>query len=37
MEIKYFRNGNYLFPEMGLTEEKQRPVGKYGLMRQEYL
>ena len=32
-----FQNGDYFFPEMGLTEEEQRPVGKYGLMRQEYL
>ena len=37
MEIKYFRNGDYFFPEMGLTEEEQRPIGKYGLMRQAYL
>ena len=37
MEIRYFKNGDYFFPEMGLTEEEQRPVGKYGLMRQEYL
>ena len=37
MEIKYFRNGDYFFPEIGLTEEEQRPIGKYGLMRQEYL
>ena len=37
MEIRYFRNGDYFFPEMGLTEEEQRPIGKYGLMRQEYL
>ena len=37
MEIRYFRNGDYFLPEMGLTEEEQRPVGKYGLMRQEYL
>ena len=37
MEIRYFRNEDYFFPEMGLTEEEQRPVGKYGLMRQEYL
>ena len=37
MEIRYFRNGDYFFPEMGLTEEEQRPIGKYGLMRQAYL
>ena len=37
MELTYHRDGDYLFPNMGLTEQEQVPVGKYGLMRQTYL
>ena len=37
MELKYYRCGDYYFPDLGLTEEEQRPVGKYGQMRMEYL
>lgn len=37
MELKYYRCGDYYFPNLGLTEEEQRPVGKYGQMRMEYL
>ena len=37
MELIYHRSGDYLFPDMGLTEQEQVPVGKYGLMRQGYL
>ena len=37
MELTYHRDGDYLFPDMGLTEQEQVPVGKYGLMRQTYL
>ena len=37
MELKYCRYGDYFFPDLGLTEEEQRPVGKYGQMRMEYL
>ncbi|MBO2517718.1 MAG: TnpV protein [Clostridiales bacterium] len=36
-ELKYTKNGDYLFPEMGLSETDRTPVGKYGLMRQQYL
>lgn len=36
-ELMYKRSGDYLFPEIGLTEEEQRPLGKYGLMRLRYL
>ena len=36
-ELMYKRSGDYLFPEMELTKEEQRPLGKYGLMRLRYL
>ena len=37
MELKYYRCGDYYFPDLGLKEEEQRQVGKYGQMRAEYL
>ena len=37
MELKYIRCGDYLLPDLGLTEEEQRLVGKYGMMRMNYL
>ena len=37
MELKYYRCGDYYFPDLGLTEEKQHPIGKYGQMRMKYL
>ena len=37
MKLKYYRCGDYYFPDLGLTEEEQHPVGKYGQMRMEYL
>ena len=37
MELKYYRCGDYYFPDLGLTEEEQRPIGKYGRMRMAYL
>ena len=37
MELTYKQNGDYLFPEMELSKLDQTPVGKYGLMRQQYL
>ena len=36
-ELIYKRNGDYLLPEMGLSEAEQKPLGKYGFMRQQYL
>lgn len=36
-ELIYKRNGDYLLPEMGLTEAERRPLGKYGIMRKQYL
>ena len=37
MELKYIRCGDYLLPDLGLTEEEQKPIGKYGMMRMNYL
>ena len=36
-ELIYRRNGDYLLPEMGLTEAEKKPLGKYGMMRRLYL
>ena len=36
-KLIYKRNGDYLLPDMGLTEAERRPLGKYGIMRQQYL
>ena len=34
---RYVRCGEYLIPEIGLTQEEQKPLGKYGMMRRRYL
>ena len=38
-ELTYRQNGDYLIPNLQLTEETQeaRPLGKYGLLRKAYL
>ena len=36
-ELMYKRNGDYLLPNLGLTEEEKKPLGKYGMMRRQYL
>ena len=36
-ELNYKMNGDYLLPDMGLTEAERKPLGKYGIMRQQYL
>ena len=36
-ELIYKRNGDYLLPEMGLTEAERQPLGKYGRMRKKFL
>lgn len=40
-EITYRRNGDYLIPNIRLTEQtdnkEQSPLGKYGRMRKQYL
>lgn len=37
IELKYKRIGDYLLPDLGLTDEEKLPLGKYGLLRQRYL
>lgn len=37
MKLNYFRCGDYLLPDIGLSEEDQQPLGKYGQLRMEYL
>ena len=39
MDIKldYRREGNYSLPNLDLDGKPERPLGKYGLMRQAYL
>ncbi len=37
VELKYIQCGEYLLPEMGLSEEDTTPLGKYGRMRYRYL
>ncbi len=36
-ELKYIQCGDYLIPEMGLSEDDTAPLGKYGRMRYRYL
>ena len=37
VELKYIQCGDYLLPEMGLSEDDTTPLGKYGRMRYHYL
>ena len=37
MKLTYHRCGDYLLPDLGLTEEEQQPLGKYGMMRLNYI
>ncbi|WP_311928499.1 TnpV protein [Lactococcus lactis] len=36
-EITYSRNGDYLIPDLTLTQQPTQPLGKYGRMRKTYL
>ncbi len=36
MDLTYIRNGDYLFPDLRL-EGTNLPIGKYGLLRKNYL
>ena len=36
-ELTYTKNGDYLIPDLSLTEQPQAPLGKYGRMRKTYL
>ena len=37
MEMTYTRNGDYLIPDLSLTVAEQKPLGKYGRLRKDYL
>ena len=37
MEMTYTKNGDYLIPDLALTETKQKPLGKYGQLRKTFL
>ena len=37
MEITYSQCGDYLIPDLVLSQEEQQPIGKYGRMRKRYL
>ena len=36
-ELTYTRSGDYLIPDLSLTEQPQAPLGKYGRLRKNYL
>ena len=35
--LTYTRNGDYLIPDLSLSEQSEKPLGKYGRMRKAYL
>ncbi|MDD4509427.1 MAG: TnpV protein [Oscillospiraceae bacterium] len=37
MELTYTKNGDYLIPDLSLTEQPSTSLGKYGRMRRSYL
>lgn len=37
MKITYTKCGDYLLPDLKLTEKENKPLNKYGLLRLEYL
>lgn len=36
-ELTYTRSGDYLIPDLSLTEQPETSLGKYGRMRKKYL
>lgn len=34
---RYIQHGDYLFPDMVVRDDEHHPIGKYGLMRMNYL
>ena len=36
-ELTYTRSGDYLLPNLKLSETEEKPLGKYGRMRRNYL
>lgn len=37
MEMTYTQNGDYLIPDIKLSGQEEKPIGKYGQMRKTYL
>ncbi|MCD7846523.1 MAG: TnpV protein [Oscillospiraceae bacterium] len=37
MKITYHRKGNYLFPNLTVSEDEPEVIGKYGMLRKPYL
>lgn len=35
--LTYTQNGDYLIPDLSLSEQPEKPLGKYGRMRKTYL
>ena len=35
--LTYTRSGDYLIPDLSLSEQPEKPLGKYGRMRKAYL
>ena len=37
MNLTYTKNGDYLIPDLSLTEQESCPLGRYGRLRKKYL
>lgn len=37
MNVSYTKKGNYLLPDLKLEDKERFNIGKYGLLRLEYL
>ena len=37
MEMTYTKAGDYLIPDIRLSRQETKPIGKYGQMRKQYL
>ena len=35
--MTYIQNGDYLIPDLKLSQQPEKPLGKYGRMRKTYL
>ena len=36
-ELTYTRSGDYWIPDLSLSQQERKPLGKYGRMRKKYL
>ena len=36
-ELTYSKNGDYFIPNLSLSQQETKPLGKYGRMRKKYL